>query len=156
HGGLPGRSSRDHRRRDLDAVMRQARCCPLPEGSVVTAPLRTAPTIVEVALGERTYDIVIGRGQIATLGIRAAALKPGAKAAIVPDDPVAVLHLDAAEAALAAGGIMASRIVVPAGEATKSFAGFEQVCEALIAARIERGDLVIALGGGVVGDLAGF
>ncbi len=122
----------------------------------MTAPLRTDPTIVEVALGERTYDIVIGRGQIATLGIRAAALKPGAKAAIVTDDIVATLHLDAAEAALAAGGIMASRIIVPAGEATKSFTGFEQVCEALIAARIERGDLVIALGGGVVGDLAGF
>jgi 3-dehydroquinate synthase len=122
----------------------------------VTAPLRTDPTIVKVALGERTYDIVIGRGQIATLGMRAAALKPAAKAAIVTDDTVAVLHLDAAEAALATGGLMASRIIVPAGEATKSFAGFEQVCEALIAARIERGDLVIALGGGVVGDLAGF
>jgi 3-dehydroquinate synthase len=88
--------------------------------------------------------------------MRAGALKPAAKAAIVTDDTVAVLYLDAAEAALAAGGIMASRIIVPAGEATKSFAGFEQVCEALIAARIERGDLVIALGGGVVGDLAGF
>jgi len=122
----------------------------------VTAALRTDPTTVEVALGERAYEIVIGRGQIATLGMRAAALKPGAKAAIVTDDTVAVLHLDATEAALAAGGIMASRIIVPAGEATKSFAGFEQVCEALIAARIERGDLVIALGGGVVGDLAGF
>ena len=122
----------------------------------MTAPLRTAPTIVEVALGERTYDIVIGRGQIATLGMRAAELKPGAKAAIVTDDTVAALHLDAAEAALAAGGITASRTIVRAGEATKSFAGFEQVCEALIAARIERGDLVVALGGGVVGDLTGF
>ncbi len=122
----------------------------------MTAPLRTDTTIVDVALGERTYDIVIGRGQIATLGTRAAALKPGAKAAIVTDDTVARLHLEAAEAALAAGGLAASRIVVPAGEATKSFAGFEEVCEALIAARIERGDMVIALGGGVVGDLAGF
>jgi 3-dehydroquinate synthase len=122
----------------------------------VTAPLRTDPTIVKVALGERTYDIVIGCGQIATLGMRAASLKPAAKAAIVTDDTVAVLHLDAVEAALAAGGIVASRIIVPAGEATKSFAGFEEVCEALILARIERGDLVIALGGGVVGDLAGF
>jgi 3-dehydroquinate synthase len=122
----------------------------------VTAPLRTDPTIVDVALGERTYDIVIGRGQMATLGTRAAALKPDAKAAIVTDDTVARLHLDAAEAALAAGGLRASRIIVPAGEATKSFAGFEEVCEALIAARIERGDMVVALGGGVVGDLAGF
>jgi 3-dehydroquinate synthase len=122
----------------------------------VTVPLRSDPTIVDVALGERAYDIVIGRNQIATLGARAAALKPGAKAAIVTDDNVARLHLDAAEAALAAGGVAANRIVIPAGEASKSFACFEEVCEALIAARIERGDLVIALGGGVVGDLAGF
>jgi 3-dehydroquinate synthase len=118
--------------------------------------LWTDPKVVDVALGERTYDIIIGRGQIATLGTRAAALKPGAKAAIVTDDTVARLHLAAAEAALAAGGLTASRIIVPAGEATKSFAGFEEVCEALIAARIERGDMVVALGGGVVGDLAGF
>jgi 3-dehydroquinate synthase len=122
----------------------------------VTAPLRSDPTIVNVVLGERTYDIVIGRNQIAVLGTRVAALKLGAKAAIVTDDTVARLHLEAAEAALAAGGVTASRIIVPAGEASKSFACFEDVCEALIAARIERGDLVIALGGGVVGDLAGF
>jgi 3-dehydroquinate synthase len=123
----------------------------------VTAPLRPGdPKIVKVALGERTYDIVIGRNQIATLGARAAALKPGAKAAIVTDDAVAGLHLKATEAALAAGGVATNHIIVAAGEGTKSFAGFECVCEALIAARVERGDLVVALGGGVVGDLAGF
>jgi 3-dehydroquinate synthase len=122
----------------------------------VTAPLRSDPTIVNVALGERTYDIVIGRNQIATLGMRAAALKPGSRAAIVTDDTVARLHLEATEAALAAGGVATSRVVVPAGEASKSFACYEEVCEALIATRIERGDLVVALGGGVVGDLAGF
>jgi 3-dehydroquinate synthase len=122
----------------------------------VTAPLRADPTIVNVELGNRAYDIVIGRGQIATLGARAAALKPGARAAIVTDDNVAGLHLAAAEAALASAGVASSRIVVPAGEASKNFACFEEVCEAVIAARIERGDVVIALGGGVVGDLAGF
>jgi len=123
----------------------------------VTAPLRPGdPKIVTVALGERAYDIVIGRNQIAALGARAAALKPGAKAAIVTDDAVAGLHLKAAEAALAAHGMATTPIIVEAGEATKSFAGFECVCEALIAARVERGDLVVALGGGVVGDLAGF
>ena len=111
---------------------------------------------VHVALGDRAYDIVIGRGVIASLGARAAALKPGAKAAIVTDDRVALLHLGAAEAALAAAGIASSRVIVGAGEGAKSFAGFQCVCEALIAARIERGDLVVALGGGVVGDLAGF
>jgi len=123
----------------------------------VTLPLRPGePTTVNVALGERSYDIVIGRNQIATLGIRAAALKPAAKATVVADDNVARLHLEAASAALAAGGLATSHVVVEAGEGTKSFAGFEAVCEALIAARLERGDLVVALGGGVVGDLAGF
>jgi 3-dehydroquinate synthase len=123
----------------------------------MTAPARPGdPTIVNVALGERAYDIVVGRNQIATLGARAAALKPGARAAVVTDDTVAGLHLEAVEAALGAGGLAASRIVVEAGEGTKSFAGFERVCEALIAAKVERGDLVVALGGGVVGDLAGF
>jgi 3-dehydroquinate synthase len=123
----------------------------------VTAPLRSGdPTIVNVDLDERSYEIVIGRNEMATLGARAAALKPGAKAAIVTDDTVARLHLEAAEAGLAAGGLTTHRIIVEAGEATKSFAGFERVCEALIAARVERGDLVVALGGGVIGDLAGF
>jgi hypothetical protein len=123
----------------------------------MTAPLRVGdPTIVNVALGERAYDIVIGRGVMASLGARARALRPGAKAAIVTDDNVARLHLDAAEAALAAGGMAWSRVVVDAGEGAKSYAGLERVCEALIAARLERGDLVVALGGGVVGDLAGF
>jgi 3-dehydroquinate synthase len=123
----------------------------------VTAPLRSGdPTIVNVALDERSYDIVIGRNEMATLGARAAALKPGAKAAIVTDDTVARLHLAGAQAALAAGGLTTTRIVVEAGEATKSFAGFACVCEAMIAARVERGDLVVALGGGVIGDLAGF
>ena len=65
-------------------------------------------------------------------------------------------YAEAAETALAQAGIPSSRIVVGAGESAKSFAGFEHVCEALIAARIERGDLVVALGGGVIGDLAGF
>jgi 3-dehydroquinate synthase len=115
-----------------------------------------APTVVHVALGARAYDIVIGRGALASLGARTAALKPGAKAAIVTDETVAKLHLAAAKASLAAAGISSVDIVVPPGEASKSFASFERVCEAMIAARIERGDVVIALGGGVVGDLAGF
>ncbi len=112
--------------------------------------------VVPVALGDRAYDIAIGRGLLASLGTRAVALKPGARAAIVTDEVVASLHLAAAEAALAGAGVATSRVLVGAGEGAKSFAGFERVCEALVAARIERGDLVVALGGGVVGDLAGF
>ena len=122
----------------------------------MTAPLRNDPATVKVALGDRSYDIVIGRGMIASLGARIAALRPGAKAIIVTDENVARHHLAALEASLAGAGVLASRIIVPVGEGSKSFRGFEQVCEAIIAARIERGDLVIALGGGVIGDLAGF
>src|SRR5215472_12182083 len=141
-------------RGDAGRVQVGQRDLSIREGEVIDGGLAD-PTIVKVALEERTYDIVIGRNQIATLGARAAALRPGAKAAIVTDDTVAGLHLKAAEAALAAGGVATSRIVVAAGEGTKSFAGLERVCEALIAGRVERGDLVVALGGGVVGDLAG-
>jgi 3-dehydroquinate synthase len=123
----------------------------------MTAPLRAPePIVVEVALGARSYDIVIGRGTLPSLGRRIAALRPGAKAAIVTDSTVARHHLAATETALALGGIGATVVTVPAGESSKSFEMFAQVCEALIAGRIERGDLVVALGGGVVGDLAGF
>jgi len=123
----------------------------------MTAPLRHAePITVRVALGARAYDIIIGRGLLATLGERIQALRPGAKTAIVTDAVVAKHHLVAAEAALKSARLESSAIVVPEGEGSKSFATFETVCEAIIAAHIERGDLVIALGGGVIGDLAGF
>ena len=122
----------------------------------MTVPLRAESSTVKVALGARSYDIVIGRDLIASLGARVAALRPGAKAAIVTDENVAAYHLATAEAALAGAGVASTRVTVPVGEGSKSFRVFEQVCEAIIAARIERGDLVIALGGGVIGDLAGF
>src|SRR5262245_32038726 len=123
----------------------------------MTAPLRVAePTTVRVDLAERSYDIAIGRGLLARLGTRVAALRPGAAAAIVTDETVARHHLTAAEAALAAAGVRTARIVVPPGEGSKSWPMVERVCDALLAERIERRHLVIALGGGVVGDLAGF
>ncbi len=123
----------------------------------MTAPLRSNdPVTVDVALGARAYPIVIGRGVLASLGERIAAMRPGAKAAIVVDDNVGALHRHAAEAALKACGIAFSHVGVPAGESSKSMASFEAVCEALVAQRIERNDLVVALGGGVIGDLAGF
>jgi 3-dehydroquinate synthase len=119
-------------------------------------PRPSEAIVVPVALGARAYDIAIGRGAIATLGARIKALRPGARVVIVTDETVARHHLATCEAALAAAGIEASRIAVPEGESSKSYATFETVCEAIIAARIERGDLVVALGGGVIGDLAGF
>jgi 3-dehydroquinate synthase len=124
---------------------------------MMTAPLRaTQPTNVNVALGSRAYDIVIGRDAVDTLGAHIAVLKPGARIAIVTDEIVARAHLEAIESRLSAGGMTTSRIVVPPGERSKSFASFERVCNALIEARIERNDLIVALGGGVVGDLAGY
>ncbi|WP_063692882.1 3-dehydroquinate synthase [Bradyrhizobium stylosanthis] len=123
----------------------------------MTAPLKHSdPVNVDVALGDRAYDIVIGRGVLSSLGERVAALRPGVRTAIVTDRTVAKHWLEPAEASLAASGIPTSRIVVEEGEISKTYAGLEKVSEALIAAKIERNDLVIALGGGVVGDLAGF
>ena len=123
----------------------------------MTAPLRASdPITVNVALGDRAYDIAIGRGLLATLGERIAKLRPGCKVAIITDATVAKHHLAATEASLTAAGIASSSVKVQAGEGSKSYKYFEQVCDALLAARIERGDLVVALGGGVVGDLGGF
>ncbi len=123
----------------------------------MTAPLKNSdPVVVDVALGERAYDIVIGRGVLASLGARVAALRPGARAAIVTDEYVATHWLRKTEGSLLDAGIATSRIIVDEGEVSKSYEGLEYVCEELIAAKIERNDLVIALGGGVVGDLAGF
>jgi len=123
----------------------------------MTAPLKHSdPVNVEVALADRAYDIVIGRGVLSSLGERVARLRPGVRTAIVTDRTVAKHWLEPAEASLAASGIPTSRIVVEEGEISKTYAGLEKVSEALIAAKIERNDLVIALGGGVVGDLAGF
>jgi 3-dehydroquinate synthase len=123
----------------------------------MTAPLKHSdPITVDVALGSRAYDIVIGRDVLPSLGARVAHLRPGARVAIVTDRTVARYWLEKTEASLSQAGIAASRIIVDEGEGSKSYAGLEQVSEALISAKIERNDLVIALGGGVIGDLAGF
>lgn len=112
--------------------------------------------IVPVPLPGRAYDIVIGRGALAGAGARIAALGSVRQAAIVTDAHVGPLHAAALEAELGAAGIRTTRVTVQAGEGSKSYAKFAEVCDALIAARIERKDVVVALGGGVVGDLAGF
>jgi 3-dehydroquinate synthase len=123
----------------------------------MTAPLRQVePILVPVALGARAYEIVIGRGLVASLGERIKALRSGARVAIVTDETVAHLYSGAVEAALKSAGIESARIVVPAGEGSKNYATFEKVCESIIDARVERNDLIVALGGGVIGDLAGF
>lgn len=119
-------------------------------------PKNSDPITVNVGLGDRAYDIVIGRNVLPSLGARIAALRPGVRTAIVTDKTVAKHWLKATEDSLAAADIPTSHIAVEEGEGSKSYAGLETVSEALVAAKIERNDLVIALGGGVVGDLAGF
>jgi 3-dehydroquinate synthase len=114
------------------------------------------PETVHVALGARAYDIIIGRDAMAGIGTRLAAMAPGATAAIVTDTHVGALHAAALEASLKAAGLRSCRITVAPGEATKSWGPLATVVDALLAEKIERGDLVIALGGGVVGDLTGF
>jgi 3-dehydroquinate synthase len=111
---------------------------------------------VRVDLAGRSYDILIGRGRIRETGEYLRRLCPGGRAAIVTDTNVAGCHLKALEAILSDSGIQSTSIILPSGETTKSFAALETVCDAVIAARLERGDAVIALGGGVIGDLAGF
>lgn len=111
---------------------------------------------VPVDLGERRYEIVIGPGLIERAGGFIRALDPNAACAVVTDRHVDACHGAALRAGLEAAGIRHASVVVEPGEATKSYAGFATVCDAVLAARLERGDIVVALGGGVVGDLAGF
>ncbi len=111
---------------------------------------------VTVELGTRAYDIVIGRDLIAGAGDRIARTLPGARLAIVSDETVAAHHLAALQDSLEAAGIGFVSILLPPGEASKRFEVYETVCDRVLEARLERGDAVLALGGGVVGDLAGF
>ncbi len=111
---------------------------------------------VRVELGERGYDIHVGPGLIAQAGKYLEPLLRRARVAIVTDETVARHHLPALTASLDEHGIAHDEIVLPAGESTKSFAQLEKLTEWLLETGVERGDLVIALGGGVIGDLTGF
>ena len=112
-------------------------------------------TVIEVSgEGFRSYDVVIGRGLMSELGSRIAAPGQG-RTVIVTDKTVAALHGPAVLAALEANGVRARLLTVPPGEASKSFAELERVIDRLLAFGLDRSDLVVALGGGVVGDLAG-
>ncbi len=120
------------------------------------ANLKTAATTIRVELGARGYDIFIGAGLMAQAGAHLRATLAGARAAIVTDENLAGLHLPALHKTLAQEWIEATTITVPAGEASKSFERLQDVVGRLLDARLERNDVVIAFGGGVIGDLAGF
>ncbi|MDR7034245.1 3-dehydroquinate synthase [Mesorhizobium sp. BE184] len=115
-----------------------------------------APVVVEVGLGDRGYDILIGPGLLDRAGEEIAQRLPGTRAAIVTDENVATAHLATLQAGLDRGGVASTIITLPPGEKTKSFAHLQDVVDGILAARLERRDSVVALGGGVVGDLAGF
>jgi 3-dehydroquinate synthase len=113
-------------------------------------------TKVHVPLGERAYDILIGPDLLDEAGAILAARFPGRRYGIITDETVAAAQLPRLTRALDAAGLAHTGIVLPAGEGTKSWPHLQTAVEGLLAARLERGDLVIALGGGVIGDLAGF
>lgn len=109
-----------------------------------------------VDLGSRSYPILIGDGLLAELGTQVAPLLKRPRTMIVTDEHVAPHYLAAVGASLTAAGIAHSALVLPAGEGTKSWDGLARLTEWLIGEGVERSDHVIALGGGVIGDLVGF
>jgi 3-dehydroquinate synthase len=111
---------------------------------------------VKVELGERAYNVMIGQGLLARAGALIAPLLSRKRVVIVSDKTPWALYGAALVASLEAAGISHDLIAIEPGEASKSFASFQRVTEALLALNIERSDLVIAFGGGVTGDLTGF
>lgn len=112
-------------------------------------------TTVTVELGDRRYPIHIEAGLLARAADHLAPLARGRTMAIVTDENVRP-HADALQAVLAAAGVKSEAIVLPPGEATKSWQHLASLCDRLLDLGIERGDHVVALGGGVIGDLVGF
>lgn len=112
--------------------------------------------IVHVSLGDRAYDIHIGPGLLSRSGTLIAPLLQRPVVAVVSDENVAALHLETLGKGLKEQGISMVSLVLPAGESTKSWSHFTRTVEWLLEQRIERRDVVLALGGGVIGDLVGF
>ena len=113
-------------------------------------------TIVDVSLKERSYKIVVGEGLLASAGPRIAGAVPGARCVVVTDANVAGLYLEPLADSLEREKIYIGQAIVAPGETSKSFAVLAGLSERLLEIGVERGDCVVALGGGVVGDLAGF
>jgi 3-dehydroquinate synthase len=112
--------------------------------------------IVDVNLPGREYQVRIGTGLLADAGQEIGPLLQRDRVVIVSDTNVAAHHLEPLSASLKAAGVDSSALVLPAGEATKDWANLTRTVEWLLAEKVERRDVVIALGGGVIGDLVGF
>ena len=124
-----------------------------------TAPGRDGmaePARIRVALGDRSYDVLIGRGLLPQSAALIAERVGKARCAVVTDANVAQSHLATLQAALSTRNMFAGAEVLAPGEASKSFPVLARLSERLLEMGLERGDLVVALGGGVIGDLAGF
>ncbi|MDZ4085707.1 MAG: 3-dehydroquinate synthase [Tabrizicola sp.] len=111
---------------------------------------------VAVDLGERSYQVRIGQGLLSRAGVEIAPLLRRKRVAIVTEETVAARHLSALQAALQAEAIASSALVLPPGEGTKNWENLARCTEWLLEQRVERKDVVLALGGGVIGDLVGF
>jgi 3-dehydroquinate synthase len=111
---------------------------------------------LSVELGDRAYDILVGPGLIGRAGGEILPLLRRRQAIVITDEAVARLHLPALRASLNAAEIAHEAIVLPVGEGTKDLAHFGRLVEDVLACGIERGTMIVALGGGVVGDIAGF
>jgi 3-dehydroquinate synthase len=111
---------------------------------------------VPVDVAGKPYEVRIGRGLIGRAGEQLRPLLKAPRAAVVMDEIVAALHGARLRGALEAAGIAVHPVVIAPGEAEKSFAGLERLCDALLGLELDRGDVLVAFGGGVVGDLAGF
>ncbi len=112
--------------------------------------------VVKVELGSRSYDVRIGQNLIAQAGEQIAPLLNRPDVAIITEENVAELHLAELQLGLAVAGITSEALILPPGESTKSWSNFQEVVEWLLAQKVERKGMVIAFGGGVIGDLAGF
>ncbi len=123
----------------------------------MTAPGSTpAPHTLRVELGERSYPIELGWGTLGQVGAAVKKRVGASRAFLITVPPVAKRHAPAVQRSLQAAGIAVERLVVPDGEGSKSLAQAAKLYDALLAAGVDRGSVIVALGGGVVGDLAGF
>lgn len=120
------------------------------------ANVRATAECIRVALGERSYDILVGQGLLASTASCLRTLPVPPRVPVVTDETVAALHLPTLTASLQTAGIEVQPVILPAGEPTKDFAHLQVLCERLLDLRLERGSLLLALGGGVIGDISGF
>ena len=112
--------------------------------------------VVQVNLGPRSYEVRIGRGLLARAAVEIAPLLNRPKVAVITDETVAAAHLERLADSFLAQGILMTALALPPGEATKGWQQAERTVEWLLEQKVERGDVIVAFGGGVVGDLAGF